>query len=375
MVDLTALQDKYQEYCNKQLPLYIEEVINICQIPAPSYQEKERAEYLAERLKQFGLNPVIDDIYNVIAHVPANSQGKPAILFAAHTDTVFPIETDVTVRKEGSILHAPGVGDNSSGVAGLIFIAKALQELNIEHGDLYLAGTVCEEGLGDLKGMKRVFAELKDKIDYVIAIDGGIGGVVHGGIGSKRLRVKVSGPGGHSYGSFGSPSAIHSLGKMISAIASLHVPELPRTTYNVGVISGGTSINTIAAQAEMLIDMRSEADKELEKLVNEVNEILNRVAKQDQVKVEVTVVGDRPGGHLSAEHRLVEFSKKVLQHLGFGAESHSGSTDANVPLSQGTPAVCLGFAGGRNAHRPDEWLDPAPAVSGLMQILLLLEVL
>ncbi len=370
-----AKVSELKKYCDNQLDLFTKEVTAICEIPAPSYYELERAKYVASRMENFGFETSIDEQYNVIAYKEGNNKSKPKLMFAAHTDTVFPIETDVTVTRKGNQLFAPGIRDNSAGVAGIILLGKAINELNIEHNDIYLVGTACEEGLGDLNGMKVAFKTLRDKIDYVIAVDGNLGGIVHGGIGSRRLSVKVTTEGGHSWGAFGVPSAIHALGKMISKISEIEVPLSPKTSYNVGVIEGGTSINTIAAKASMLIDMRSLAKEPLEKLEGKVRDIIDLVAKEDEVNVDIELVGDRPVGYLETNHELVQTATNVLSYLGLSTEGASSSTDANIPLSQGVPAICLGVTSGKYAHREDEILDIEPASTGLLQLILMLEEL
>jgi acetylornithine deacetylase/succinyl-diaminopimelate desuccinylase-like protein len=367
--------NELESFSKRELDTFVKEVTTICEIPSPSYHEEQRAKYLAERLADFGFEVELDEVHNVIAYKKGNSDKKPNLMFAAHTDTVFPQGTDVSVTRKGDQLFAPGIRDNSAGVAGIILLAKAVSELSFEHGDLYLVGTACEEGLGDLNGMKAAYAKLKDKIDYVIAVDGNLGGITHGGIGSKRLKVEVTTEGGHSWGAFGVPSAIHSLGTMISEIAKLEVPKDPKTSYNVGVIEGGTSINTIAANASMLIDMRSEAKEPLDIVESKVRNIIEEVAKNDKVNAEIEVVGDRPVGYLPREHILIQKTVDVLEFLGLSTEGHSSSTDANIPLSQGKPAICLGVTSGKYAHRKDEILDIKPAQKGIFLLTLLLETI
>lgn len=346
----------------------VTENIRICEIPAPSYQEKERAEYIAGRFHEEGLADVrIDEVYNVYGTI-AGKGGKTAML-AAHSDTVFPLGTDVKVRREGDILRAPGVRDNSTGVAALITFARVTRELELTPpGDVILVATSCEEGLGDLRGMKAAMAQLKDRVDYVIGVDGSLGGLVHEGICSRRLKVTVSTGGGHSWGNFGVPSAIHALGSMIHGISGIAVPESPRTSYNVGVISGGTSINTIAGQADMLIDMRSVDATALATLEAEVRGIIERERANHQVEVDIEVVGDRPGGFIPAEHPLVQMTRSVMESLGLEIEARASSTDANVPLGMGIPAVCIGITDGVGAHRMDEYLYIAPMAKGMAQL-------
>ncbi len=367
---LRKLENYYQEHLEDM----VQENIAVCEVAAPPFQERERAEYVAKRWRELGLTEVfVDDTPNVYAHVQGQKEG-PTVLVAAHLDTVFPPGTDVRVRREGHELHAPGIRDNSTAVAALIQLVACLRELELTlNGRLILVGTAGEEGLGDLRGMKAAMARYGQEVDMVVAVDGNLGSVIHEGIASRRLRVIVTTGGGHSWADFGVPSAIHALGRMIADISRLEVPKQPRTTYNVGVISGGTSVNTIAQQAEMYIDMRSTCSNSLAQLEKQVREILHRHTQGVQVGIEV--VGDRPGGALAADHYLVQVAKDILTALGITPSSGPSSTDANVPLGQGLPAICIGITDGRGAHRLDESLDIRPIPKGMAQLTSLLVTL
>jgi tripeptide aminopeptidase len=375
MVDKQLLQ-RVKTYYTERLEDMVAENIAVCEVPAPPFMERERAEYLARRLREVGADDVqIDDTPNVYAEI-RGAEGGPTLLLAAHLDTVFPEGTDVTVKRIGHELHAPGIRDDSTAVASLIHLVKGLREMEIPlRGRLILVGTAGEEGLGDLRGMKAAMARYGQEVDLVIAVDGNLGGVIHAGIASRRLRVLVSTGGGHSWGDFGVPSAIHTLGRMIADISHLEVPADPRTTYNVGVISGGTSINTIAQTAEMLIDMRSTSDASLAELERQVRAILERHATASAVELETEVVGDRPGGALPADHSLVQLANETLRALDITPSSAPSSTDANVPLSQGIPAICIGITTGSGAHRLDESLDIRPIPLGMTQLCLLVATL
>lgn len=364
-----------RKYAQANHDNFTNEVIQVCSVPAPGFKEEKRARYVKSRMEDYGLETYLDDVNNVIAFCPSNTEGKPRLMFAAHIDTVFPEGTDTTVTRKGNQLFAPGIRDNSAGTAGIIMLAKALHDLPLEHGDIYLVGTVGEEGLGDLRGMKAAYKALHEKVDYVIGVDGTLGGMVYAGIGSRRLKVSVHTGGGHSWGAFGVPSAIHALGKMIAGISDLEVPKQPRTTYNVGVIDGGTSINTIAADASMLIDMRSVQKKPLMELEEKVRHIIDTVAKETQVEATIEVVGDRPVGAVSIEHKLVKTILSVLNYLDVPTHGGASSTDCNVPLSEGKPAVCLGVTTGKFGHRVDEILDIEPLAIGLEQLLLIVSAL
>jgi di/tripeptidase len=354
----------------KTLEDMVQENIRICEIPSPSFAEGDRAAYVARRFIEEGVEGVfVDDVFNVHGVVRGKDKDAKAAMLAAHSDTVFPLGTDVTVRREGDRLFAPGVRDNSTGVAALVTLARVMRELSLTPpGDVYLVATACEEGLGDLRGMKAAMDKYRHKVDYVIAVDGSLGGLGHEGIASRRLEVHTSTGGGHSWGDFGKPSAIHALGAMIAEIAQLDVPRTPRTSYNVGVISGGTSINTIAGHAQMLIDMRSVDAEELSRLENKVRDIIKRQALSAGVQAEVRVVGDRPGGSIPLEHPLVQMVLGVMESLDITPQIYPGSTDANVPLSQGIPAVCIGITDGKGAHRMDESLKIQPMIKGMAQL-------
>jgi len=336
----------------------LQEDIGICSVPSPSWDEGDRAAYLKDRFTRLGLQNIsVDSALNVIGWYPGNGSG-PVVMLAAHHDTVFPRGTDLTVTRKDGRLYAPGIRDNSFGVTSMIWLIEALKAFKIQlPGDLLCVATSGEEGLGDLKGMKEAMKAHLQQVDYVLVIDGALGGVTNGGITSRRLQVKITTGGGHSYGNFGVPSAVHSLGKMIAQIAEIKVPQNPKTTYNVGVVEGGTSINTIAAQAAMLIDMRSTQRPALEVVEAEVRDIIAQIQKADGVDVEVILKGDRPGGETPADNALVVTIQQQLAKLGLSIETSASSTDANVAMSYHVPAVCFGCAYGGNAHRTDEWLQ------------------
>ena len=366
MIDYQLLK-RLESYYTEHLEEMVAENIAVCEVAAPPFHERERAEYVAKRWRELGLEQVfVDETPNVYAEIQGEGDG-PTLLVAAHLDTVFPPGTDVTVKRIGHELHAPGVRDDSTGVAAIIQLVAGLRDLSIPlAGRLILVGTAGEEGLGDLRGMKAAMVRYGQAVDMVIAVDGNLGSVIHQAIASRRLHIKVSTSGGHSWGDFGAPSAIHVLGRMIADISHLQVPTNPRTTYNVGVISGGTSINTVAAQAEMWLDMRSTCSDSLAKLEKDVRAILQKHAHA--VKQEIEVVGDRPGGALPSDHSLVRLAKDTLTALGITPTSAPSSTDANVPLSQGIPAICIGITSGRGAHRLDESLDIRPMPQGMAQL-------
>ncbi|MDP3057885.1 MAG: M20/M25/M40 family metallo-hydrolase [bacterium] len=365
---MREMLDRVERHISVTLEEMVADNIRICEIPAPSYYEEKRAMYVAARLRSEGVQNVhIDEVFNV--HGVIAGFGGKKIMLAAHMDTVFPLDTDVSVRREADRLFAPGIRDNSTGVAALICLARLIRELSlVPPGDLILVATTCEEGLGDLRGMKKAMERHQGKIDYVIAIDGVLGNIVHLGIASRRLKIVVNTPGGHSWGDFGVPSAIHSLAKIIAKIAEVKVRTDPRTTYNVGVIKGGTSVNTIAAHAEMLLDMRSTSRSEVEQLERKMRDIIENEAIPNRLAIEIEVVGDRPGGSIESSHPLVDIAKRALQLIGVEGAFEAGSTDANVPLGLGIPAICIGITEGEGAHRYDEFLKISPMIKGMVAL-------
>lgn len=347
----------------------------IQQIPAPTFAEADRAAFVESQMRALGLQDVRqDDLHNVYGRFPGQHRRTPLII-TAHLDTVFPLETDLRIRENGRLLSGPGIGDNSTGVAGLLLLAKSLIENQIKlTNDVWLVANVCEEGLGDLRGIRAVVEAFGQSAKYVIVEGGLFGQISHQAIGVRRFRLEVSGPGGHSWGSFGAASAIHVLGHLISAIDKLPVPASPRTTYNVGIIEGGTSINTIAQSAALQLDLRSEDPSALQHLVDSVTDIVhqtNQLRREEGIHVTMTAIGSRPPGQISRHTALVKTAVDALHYVGSqGITFMMGSTDANVPLSKGFTAVVLGLTESGNAHRLDEFIDPTRLPDGLSQLLL-----
>ena len=343
----------------------------ICAIPAPTFHEAERAAFVAEQFRARGLAPLGDPAGNVTTR-RLGTRRDGALLFAAHTDTVFPLGTDLTVREHGGRLHGPGIGDNSLAVAALLMLPRVLDEAGVRtRADLLLCANTGEEGLGDLRGIKQVVADHRAELGAVIAMEGlNLGRVTHQAVGSRRLRITVTGPGGHSWGAFGNPSAIHVLGEIIAAIARLPVPREPKTTYNVGQIEGGVSVNTIAPSANLVLDLRSIDPVALEALVGQIDAIV-RGAQRGEIRVTSEVIGDRPAGRLAPDAPLMLTTLAALRELGIEPTLDASSTDANVPLALGIPAVCIGLTRGGHAHRSDEYIELAPIGRGMQQLVLL----
>lgn len=350
--------------------------VHISEIPAPTFEERTRAEEIVRLMKEAGLEDVtIDEIGNVIGHRPGRNPEGPLLAIGAHMDTVFPAGTDVKVRREGNTYYGPGIGDNASGVRTVLEAVRALNEAGVEtEGDIWFCTTVGEEGLGDIRGSKHLFREKNavNKIDGFLAVDNSnIGRILFGAIGSHRWRFTVKGPGGHSYGAFGeTPSAIHAICLAGAKVAHLKVPETPRTTFTIGTIKGGTSVNTIAATASCDVDIRSLGDRELldaeakiraafEEAVREENEIWGVTDPKKMVRLEAEMIGNRPAGTRPDDCPVLQTSRAAQAELGLELTDYmSSSTDANAPVSLGIPATCLS-SGGRQmrTHTVEEYYE------------------
>jgi acetylornithine deacetylase/succinyl-diaminopimelate desuccinylase-like protein len=288
---------------------------------------------------------------------------------SAHLDTVFPAETNLRVTRGSDLIHGPGLGDNSLGVAALFGLIWSLRERAIRlRGDIWFVANVCEEGLGDLRGMKAVVDRFKENVHAYLVLEGlALGHVYHRAVGVRRYRVTARTSGGHSWSDYGQPSAVHELAKLVVELASLSLPTSPRTTMNVGKISGGTSVNVIASEASLDLDLRSEGQESLTVLVAAVDRIIQK-ANRPGVSVESQVIGQRPAGELPVGHPLVTLAKDLLQEQGLDAGLISGSTDANVPLSKGYPALVLGVTTGGGAHTVHEYINIPPIGQGMEQL-------
>ncbi len=340
----------------------------ICEKPAPTGQEFERARLVASLWQERGYTPEIDEVGNVYVRRRGSGEKRPLLMLLAHTDTVFPASTPIAVRREGDTLHGPGISDNSVSVATMLHTFDLLDELKIETAsDLLAVANVGEEGLGNLLGARTAVERYRAELGAVLVIDGGLGHITHGAVGSKRWRIIVRGPGGHSYGSFGTPSAIHGLGRIIAALADLQVPQKPKTTFNVGVIEGGTSVNTIAAEASALLDMRSIDVESLNHLAEQARQLIEQRAGAG-LSVEIEVLGERPAGQRSLDDPLVQLAGETLRWLGIEPHYGSSSTDANIPISLNIPAVCVGVTHGENAHTLQEFFVIPPLAQGLAQV-------
>lgn len=342
--------------------------VDICNVPAPTDAEQERAEFVAELLRQRGYEPEIDSVSNVYAR--RGNKGGPVLLLDAHLDTVFPAGTEINARREGDWLYGPGVGDNSLSLAAMLATFDILDALEIETDiDLVAAATVGEEGLGNLKGARAAVDRYQERGELAghLVIDGHLGRVVHVAVGSNRWLVTVNGPGGHSFGAFGTPSAIHDMGRIIAAIADIKVPTNPKTTFNVGTVSGGTSVNTIAPSASALVDMRSTDPGELEKLSAKVRKIIESKPGKGLESV-VEIVGERPAGGMPEDAPMALLAADAIRWVGLTPEYQASSTNMNIPVSRGVPTICIGISHGERTHTIHEQVPVAPIPAGLAQL-------
>lgn len=350
-----------------RLEAVVELAERICEVPAPTGSEQKRAEFVAALWSERGYTPEIDGISNVYIRRGKRGNG-PVLMLLAHTDTVFPFTTPISVERNGDILRGPGIGDNSVSVATMISTLEVLNELGVETPtDIVAVANVGEEGLGNLRGARAAVERYRDDLGAVIAIDGHLGSIIHAAVGSIRWRVIVRGQGGHSFGAFGQPSAIHGLGRIIAAIAGLGVPQEPKTTFNVGVIEGGTSVNTIAAQASAIIDLRSTDIASLNRLADQVRDIIEHRAG-DGLQTEIEVLGERPAGSRSQSDPVVQLAAETLDWLGIEPKYSASSTDANIPISFNIPAVCVGVTQVERMHTVEEFLHIPPISDGLAQL-------
>lgn len=355
---------------------FVKELITLTEIPSPPFKEQARAAKFAELLGQAGLTGVETDPEGNVMALRKGS-GRGLLVVNAHLDTVFPEGTNVRVKRQGTRLSAPGVGDDTRGLALLLSLVRTMDAARIQTAsDILFVGNVGEEGEGDLRGMKYLLqkGKYKGQVTEMIAIDGGdVNGVTTGGVGSKRYRVAFTGPGGHSYGAFGLVNPAFAMGDAIARFSRLTVPSKPKTTFNVGVVRGGTSINSIPADVSMDVDMRSESCAELAKVdaafLTTVRDAVNaenkaRSTKEGPVKAEPKVIGERPCGETPMSSPLVQAADSTIRAFGMTPSFTISSTDANVPMSMGIPAITIGRGGpGGRQHSPDEWTDVDPVAN------------
>jgi acetylornithine deacetylase/succinyl-diaminopimelate desuccinylase-like protein len=390
---LAALPEVRSAYnwLRAQEPQFVHWQMELARVAAPPFGEAARGEWLAERFRELGLDNVHQDaVGNVLGVHPG--YGKSYVSLSAHIDTVFPAATPLNIRQQGTRLLGPGVSDNGAGVTAMLAVVALMRAVRIRHAlPLLFIGNVGEEGEGDLRGMRHLFAvePWRDSILYSLVLDGaGADTIVAEALGSRRFEVVVRGPGGHSWSDFGAPNPIVVLSRAIQGFTSVEVPSAPKTTFNIGVIRGGTSVNSIPESASMRIDIRSTSMAEMERLERRLRQALDEAVEEETraserrgsghrrpigLSCEVLVIGNRPAGELHAQSRLLQVIRAVDVQLGNTAQIQRASTDANIPLSLGREAIAIGGGGtGGGAHTLQEWFDCSGRELGLKRILLTL---
>ena len=374
------------EFLGRDYDRFVRELITLTEIPAPPFKEKARAAAFLAMLRASGLSDVeMDAEGNVMGVRPAvalrasadkpgpgrgAAAAKPMLAVLAHLDTVFPEGTDVHVKREGTQLRAPGVGDDTRGLALMLTMIRAMEAAHLQTpNDILFVGNVGEEGEGDLRGAKYLVlkGKYKDRIKSLISIDGGDqDNITNGALGSKRYRVTFKGPGGHSYGAFGIVNPAFAMGEAVAKFSRISVPAKPKTTFNVGVVRGGTSVNSIPTEISMDVDMRSESPDALNKLVADFQTVVReavdeenaaRSTKEGKVVAEVKLIGDRPSGETPVNTPLVQSATAVLKAFGLKPNYSISSTDSNIPISLGIPAITIGRGPSERSHSLDEWTD------------------
>jgi tripeptide aminopeptidase len=370
------------EWIDQNASWVTDQQIRLTEIPAPEFKEARRGEAVRKLFEASGLRVRIDKIGNVIGERPG-SVSKDVVLLVAHLDTVFAAGTNVTVKRNSTRLEAPGIADNGAGLAALVGVARSLNEARVRTvKTIVFAADVGEEGEGNLRGVRGLVDEFGPRLSAVIAIDGpSTEHITTQGIASRRFQVDITGPGGHSWSDFGAPNPITALSRGIVKFSAIRIPDTPRSSYNFGVIEGGTSVNSIPARATVKIDLRSEEEAELDRLEALLREAMQAGVKDelaanrgggDSLQMEVTSLGSRPSGKLPEDSPLLETVRNVDRFLGTRSRLERSSTDANIPLSQGIPAVAIGGGGkGSGSHTLAEWYDPTGRELGMKRVLLI----
>ena len=355
----------------------VQDIITLTQIEAPSFKESTRAAAFQEMARAHGLDALETDAEGNVMGLRRGIGNGPLICVAAHLDTVFPAGTDLTVRREGTKLFAPGVGDDTRSLAVLLAWLRAMDAAGIRtRADILFVGDVGEEGPGDLRGMRYLFQQgrYKDRISTFITVDSpDMERIATGGVGSKRYRVTFNGPGGHSYGAFGLVNPMYAMADAIARLGRVTVPARPKTTYSASVTGGGTSINSIPNSVWTDFDLRSEAPEELDRLEREFLALVKdavaaenaaRSTRSGAVTADILKIGDRPAGHTDEASELVRLAQAALEAHGFAPKCEASSTDANIPMSLGIPAIKIGSGGsGGRGHSLEEWIDVEPEAS------------
>lgn len=366
-MELTQSMLQYMEQHQQEA---YELLLELAQIPAPSNQEEQRVNFCRAWLEKQGAEGVyIDSAQNVIYPIGCE-KNQPVVVFMAHSDVVFPDLQSLPLEVRGGRIYCPGIGDDTADVVALLMTAKYIAKHHLQpknHGVLLVVNSG-EEGLGNLRGSKQIVADFGDRIKEFITFDAHDCLGVNKAVGSRRFRIEVDTEGGHSYTAFGNTNAIASLASIINSLYQVHLPEKGKTTYNVGLISGGTSVNTIAQHAEMLYEFRSDEMESLQRMQEHLDDVLDHY-RQRGIRVKVTLVGDRPSsGKIDAdkqEELMKRASVATAKYYGKEVTYESGSTDCNVPLSVGIPAVCVGCYCGGGSHTREEYVEIDSLLPGL----------
>jgi len=355
--------------------------VAIAQIAAPTGEERERGEWVARRFQDCGLASIETDAAGNVIGRRNGTRDLPPVVICAHLDTVFPRETDLSIRRDAERLVGPGINDNGRGLAVMLALASEIDGVRVSsHHPIEFVATTGEEGIGDLRGAKHYFATRGRDAHAMVALDGaGDERIIHRALGSRRFRVSYAGPGGHSWAAFGVPNAVHAAAGAASRIASLQLPAIPRTTLSVGRIGGGLSVNSIPDSAWLEIDLRSTSGDQLDEIERVIQRIAIAAADEENDKravgtrgltVRIDCIGSRPCGETPAEHALVQAAVEATRLVGRRPDLALASTDANVPISQGIPAIAIGAGGrGGDAHTHSEWFDNANGTVGVARAL------
>ena len=373
-------------FFEKNAEAITDEQIRICSIPASPFGERERAEHLAQKFSSLEMTEVeIDEEGNCLGLIEGTSR-SPLLVVSAHLDTVFAPDTDFTVVRSGKRLLAPGIADDGCGLVALLALARAIQTEKIRiEGSILFVGTVGEEGEGNLRGVRCLLTRGRwaSKVDAFLSFDGpGVDRITNRALGSRRYRVEISGPGGHSWGDFGLPNPVHALGRAVSKLAGYPLPREPRTTFNVGRIEGGASINAIPEKATMDVDLRSGVDAELRRLDSFFRRAVKQAADEENairrpgdplLELKIDLIGERPSGETPSDSPLVELAVAATKFVGIESRLDQSSTDSNFPISLGIPAITLGAGGtSGSSHTLAEWYDPTDRDLGLKRALLVI---
>lgn len=374
----------------------LQQQLELVQIPACYNCEKDRALRFREMIEAEGYETYMDDAWNVYTRICGTGNG-PTLYVSAHLDTVFSMDTPLDIRREGNVISVPGIADDTRGLAEILCLLRTIREANLKPvGDIIIGGDVGEESLGDLRGVKQFFKENKDQVDAFVSIDAACPVLCYGGTGSYRYKITFRGPGGHSFTAFGLVNPIHAMGRAIAYISEIRTCENPKATFSVGVVEGGTSVNAIPSACSMLVDMRSDDKDALDSLERQFLACLNKAVQDEndrwieerkwkcgsigkfdtdaRIIMSVEKIGDRPVGHQPEDFDIVPYVAEAFEICGISPDyMPSGSTDANVPLSLGIPAVTIAGGGfGGNGHALSEYYDCTDAYKGLQKNLLVI---